>query len=176
MQTVKQYCVCGRGFVTLFWNSKCISFRQLKRWVYWGLSLNSSKYTYCVCVCASFSTTATCPIMHSGMSLFSMPSCSWVTHDATPSVHSSRFMHLSHSVHTHILVSTWNTIFEHWRMTSILCGWCVSWWWCVSVWLCDNKGKWQSSSVYWIWKFHQLSSQTHENLKQTSTQPDLEGN
>ena len=50
MQTVKQYCVCGRGFVTLFWNSKCISFRQLKRWVYWGLSLNSSKYTYCVCV------------------------------------------------------------------------------------------------------------------------------
>ena len=36
---------------------------------------------------------------------------------------------------------------------------------CVGGWLCGNKGEWQSSSVYWIWKFHQLSSHTHENLK-----------
>ena len=170
MQTVKQYCVCGRGFVTLFWNSKCISFRQLKRWVYWGLSLNSSKYTYCVCV-------------HHSQQQQSAPSCTvGCPCSPCPTVAGSPMMQLHQFIHPdlctyhiHIWVSTWNTIFEHWRMTSILYGWCV-WWWCVCVWLCDNKGKWQSSSVYWIWKFHQLSSQTHENLKQTSTQPDLEGN
>ena len=134
-------------------------------------------YTYCMYVCASFSTTATCPIMHSGMSLFSMPSCSWVTHDATPSVHSSIFMHLSHSVHIHIWVSTWNTIFEHWRITTTLCVWCVCvWWcWCVCVCVCDfviikvsNR-----AAVSWILNFHQLSSHAHENLKQTSTWPDM---
>ena len=115
-----------------FWKSKCISFRQLKRWIYWGLSLNSSKYTYCVYVFASFSTTTMCRSMHSGMSLFSMPSYSWVTHDTTPSVHASRFMHLSCSLHSYIWVSTWNTIFEHWRITTALCVFVLFLWW----WLC----------------------------------------
>ena len=70
-----------------------------------------------------------CRIMHSWMSLFSMPSCSWVTHDTTPSVYASRFMHPSCSVHSYIWVGTWNTILN----TEGLPLFCVVvWWW----WLC----------------------------------------